>query len=142
MTDPSRSGETDAAGTTSHRPDPVPIDTPDTAPTAPAQPPSAPVAPAAGPSPTRPAVPGTRTGRLWIGLIVAAVVFVLLLVFIVQNSGTVEINFMGMHGHMSLAVALLLATASGMLLVAIPGTGRIMQLRRRLRRRTRPNRQP
>jgi uncharacterized integral membrane protein len=140
MTDPSTFGETDNARTTPHRPDPVdtaPTDAPDTAPAVPAPPASAP-----GPGPTRPAVPGTRTGQLWVGLIVAAVVFILLLVFIVQNSGTVQISFMGMHGHLSLAVALLLATASGMLLVAIPGTGRIMQLRRRLRRRTRPNRQP
>lgn len=129
-------------GTTADQPsrpgDPTPAAIRDGSPAAPATaPPTAP--PTSAPAPGRDAaqrgVPRTRTGSLWVGLIAAAAVFILLLVFILQNSHTVEINFMGMHGHLSLAVALLLATASGMLLVAIPGTVRIMQLRRGIRRR-------
>jgi uncharacterized integral membrane protein len=95
------------------------------------------------PQPPAPVQPGltqrgrvrrTRVGSIWIGLIAAAVVLILLLVFVLQNSRTVSIHFLGLNGHLSLAVALLLAAVAGLLLVAIPGTARIMQLRRSLKR--------
>lgn len=75
----------------------------------------------------------SRVGGLWIGLIVAAAVFALLLIFILQNGQRVEISFFGAEGAMPLGVALLLATIGGALLVAIPGSIRIAQLRRMLR---------
>jgi uncharacterized integral membrane protein len=56
------------------------------------------------------------------------------LIFIAQNSRTVTIHYLGFEGQASLAVALLLAAVAGLLLVAIPGTARIMQLRRALKR--------
>jgi uncharacterized integral membrane protein len=62
------------------------------------------------------------------------VVLILLLVFVLQNSRTVAIHFLGLSGHLSLAVALLLAAVLGVLLVAIPGTARIIQLRRSVKR--------
>ncbi|PZS12881.1 MAG: DUF1049 domain-containing protein [Pseudonocardiales bacterium] len=77
-------------------------------------------------------VPGSA---LWVGLIAAAVLLILLLIFIAQNSRTVTIHDLGLHGHRSLALALLLAVVTGVLLVAIPGTARIVQLRRAARRR-------
>lgn len=40
----------------------------------------------------------------------------------------------GAHTHLPLGVALLLAAVCGVLLVAIPGTGRILQLRVTARR--------
>jgi len=80
------------------------------------------------------AVRRSRFGALWISSILAAVVLVLLLVFIIQNSAKVDISFLGAHGHLPLGVALLLSAVSGLLLVAIPGTGRILQLRRQVRR--------
>jgi uncharacterized integral membrane protein len=76
----------------------------------------------------------TRTGGLWVGLVSAAVVLILLLIFILQNSRNVTIRFFGFHGELSLAVALLLSAVCGVLLVAIPGTGRILQLRRAVKR--------
>lgn len=79
-------------------------------------------------------VRGSRFGGLWIGLIVAALVLVLLLVFIVQNSQSVRIDFFGWSGHLSVAVAILLGVAAGALLVALPGTVRILQLRRQVRK--------
>ena len=110
----------------------------DAAPAAPADP----TAPAA-PEPDLSAPPATagstplrrsRFGVLWISSILAALVLILLLVFIIQNSAKVDISFLGAHGHLPLGVALLLSAVSGLLLVAIPGTGRILQLRRQVRR--------
>lgn len=76
----------------------------------------------------------TRFSGLWISLILAALVLILLLVFILENSSRVDIAFFGFHGHLPLGVALLLAAVSGMLLLALPGTGRIIQLRRQVQR--------
>lgn len=76
----------------------------------------------------------TRFSGLWVGLTAAAVVLLVLLVFIIENSQSVQISFFGAHGHLSLGVALLLAAIAGVLLVAVPGYGRILQLRRALRK--------
>lgn len=76
----------------------------------------------------------TRMSAWWVGLIVAAVLLVALLIFIGQNSQTVTIHYLGLEGDASLAVMLLLAAVSGVLLVAIPGTVRILQLRRALKK--------
>jgi uncharacterized integral membrane protein len=76
----------------------------------------------------------TRVSGVWVGLISAAIVLILFLVFILQNSQTVTIHFLGANGHLSFAVALLFAAVCGLLLVAIPGTIRIVQLRRALRK--------
>lgn len=96
-------------------------------------------APEPQPLPPEPAdesvkVQSSRFGGLWIGLIVAAVLLVLLLIFIVQNAQSVRIEFFGWSGHASVAVAILLGVAAGALLVALPGTVRIMQLRRQVRK--------
>jgi uncharacterized integral membrane protein len=72
----------------------------------------------------------TRTGGLYLGLILSAVVLVFLLVFILQNLEPVRIEFLGLAGQLPTGVALLLAAIAGLLLVAIPGGLRILQLRR------------
>ncbi|NMH92935.1 LapA family protein [Pseudonocardia bannensis] len=76
----------------------------------------------------------TRVSGLWVGLILSALVLLLLLIFILQNLGPVQVNFLGATGTLPTGVALLLAAIAGVLLVAIPGTGRIIQLRRAARR--------
>jgi uncharacterized integral membrane protein len=76
----------------------------------------------------------TRASALWVGLIVAALLLIALLIFIVQNSKAVTIHYLGFHGRISLAIALLLAAVAGLLLVAVPGTARIVQLRRALKK--------
>ncbi len=78
----------------------------------------------------------TRFSGMWVGITAAAVVLLVLLVFIIENGQRVDISFFGAHGHLSLGVALLLAAIAGVLLVAVPGYGRILQLRRALRRTT------
>ena len=76
----------------------------------------------------------TRAGGVWVALAVSAVVLILLLIFILENGQRADIGFFGAHGHLPLGVALLLAAILGVLLVVIPGTGRIIQLRMLARR--------
>jgi uncharacterized integral membrane protein len=76
----------------------------------------------------------SRTGGVLVGMIVAAIVFVLLLIFILQNTANVTIHFFGITGRLPIAVALLLAAICGLLLVAIPGAVRIAQLRKSVKR--------
>src|SRR6185369_14041586 len=110
--------------------------------TAPGQapPPAAPPT-AARPAPSRP-VP-SRVGATWVAAIGFAVVLLLLLIFVLQNNQKVEVSFFGAHGNTPMGVALLLAAVFGILLVAIPGSVRILQLRWRDRRNRRAaRRQP
>jgi len=79
----------------------------------------------------------TRTGNIHAGLIIAAVLLVLLVVFLAQNAHTVNISFLGAHLHVSLAVALLAAAIAGALIVGVAGTARITQLRLHTRRASR-----
>jgi uncharacterized integral membrane protein len=72
----------------------------------------------------------TRLGGMWMALVSGAVVLVLLLVFILQNSQRIEVHLYGAHWNAPVGVALLMAAALGLLLVVIPGAGRILQLRR------------
>jgi uncharacterized integral membrane protein len=99
----------------------------------------APAEPATARGPTRsgtatPAIQRSRTGGLWVGLVLSALVLLLLLVFILQNGRPVQISFFTLEGALPLGVALLLAAIAGILLVAIPGSLRILQLRRAARR--------
>jgi uncharacterized integral membrane protein len=93
---------------------------------------------AAGPATAAPVRPHkvhrTRIGGTWVGFGVAAIVLLLLLIFILENGKSVDIGYFGAHGHLPLGIALLLAAVAGALLVLIPGTGRIIQLRRMARR--------
>jgi uncharacterized integral membrane protein len=92
----------------------------------------------AEPVPRAPVVPRSRTGGLWTGLILSALVLLFLLIFILQNNVPVQITFLGASGTLPTGVALLLAAIAGLLLVAIPGALRILQLRRAARRGPRP----
>jgi len=74
----------------------------------------------------------TRAGGMWVATVASALLLVVMLIFIVQNSDSVTLRFLGWDGRLPLAVALLLAAVIGVLLVAVPGTVRIWQLRRAL----------
>jgi uncharacterized integral membrane protein len=71
----------------------------------------------------------TRTGGVWVAAALFALILLLLLIFILENGQRVAISYLGAHGHLPLGVALLLAAVIGVLLVVIPGTRRIIQLR-------------
>jgi uncharacterized integral membrane protein len=102
----------------------------------PPPPPSSPGADGAEPTePTRPPEPPPKAGRsrvggAWVGLLLGAVVLILLLVFVLQNGQKVDVSFIGAESRLPLGVALLLAAVAGALIVAVPGTARILQLRR------------
>jgi uncharacterized integral membrane protein len=76
----------------------------------------------------------TRSGALWFGLIAAAVILIALLIFVLQNLEDVTVHYLGFSGRVPLGVSLLLAAIAGLLLVSIPGSVRILQLRRALRK--------
>jgi uncharacterized integral membrane protein len=76
----------------------------------------------------------TRIGTAWVALIAAALMAVLLIVFLVQNTRSTEISFLWMTTNTPLAVALLIAAVGSILLTLIIGTARITQLRRLVRK--------
>jgi uncharacterized integral membrane protein len=80
-------------------------------------------------------MPRTRTGATWFGICVAAVLLVVLIVFMLQNTRSVEVNFFGMHGNLPLAMALLIAAVGAAIVTMVVGAARITQLRRLSRRR-------
>ncbi|MGD0560246.1 MAG: lipopolysaccharide assembly protein LapA domain-containing protein [Streptosporangiaceae bacterium] len=110
-------------------------------PVAPETPETTAVPETAAPETVAPApVTETRRSRIsaaWTAGIIFTVVLLLLLIFILQNSRSVEISYLGAHGHLPLGVALLLAAVLGVLLIALPGGARILELRTAARRHRR-----
>lgn len=88
--------------------------------------------PAQVPEPVRPG--RTRAASVYLYAVVTAVLAIALIDFIVQNNRRVSVKFLGLNGHTSEALTLLIAAVAGALLVAAPGTVRVLQLRARLRR--------
>ncbi|WP_448625307.1 LapA family protein [Geodermatophilus sp. URMC 64] len=78
---------------------------------------------------------GTRTGRLWVAACAAALITVALIIFMVQNTHTVVVSFLGLTGSTSLALMLLIAAVGGTLLTLLLGSARIIQLRHAVRKR-------
>jgi uncharacterized integral membrane protein len=72
----------------------------------------------------------SKLGGTWTLLAVGTVLLVLLLVFILMNTHHVQVDLYGAHVSAPLGTALVLAAALGILLVLVPGGGRILQLRR------------
>jgi uncharacterized integral membrane protein len=65
------------------------------------------------------------------------VLLILLIVFMLQNSGKVALHFLGLSGTVPLGLALLIAAVGGGVLVGIAGVARVTQLRRFARRTSR-----
>ncbi|OIJ27097.1 LapA family protein [Nocardioides luteus] len=72
----------------------------------------------------------------------ALVLLILLVVFMLQNSSKVEVQFLGADGNIPLGLALLIAAVGGGVLVAIAGIARITQLRISVRRSNRTTPSP
>jgi uncharacterized integral membrane protein len=90
-------------------------------------------APATGNSRGKPAKPKrgprqTLAGRVWIAIAVAVVLLVLVIIFIAENTRSITINFVGLHGHISEALALLIAVIVGVVITLLVGSTRILQL--------------
>jgi uncharacterized integral membrane protein len=79
-------------------------------------------------------MPHTRTGAAWFGICAAALLSVVLIVFMLQNTRSVRVDFLWMDGSLPLALALLMAAVGAALLTMVVGAARITQLRRLSRR--------
>lgn len=76
----------------------------------------------------------TRASAAWVATGVALLLLILLIVFILQNSGNVEVQLLGMSATIPLGIALLIAAVGGGVVVAIAGVARVTQLRMHARR--------
>lgn len=77
---------------------------------------------------------GGKLGSAWIGLVLGAIVTILLLVFIVQNIESVDVQYFGWAFAFPLGVLVLLAAIAGALIMAMFAGYRILQLRMRARK--------
>jgi uncharacterized integral membrane protein len=84
-----------------------------------------------------PAPRPTRAGRAWVGLAIAAVLLIVLIVFLAENEHQVEISFLGASLSLPLGVALLAAAVCGSVVTLLVGGTRMVQLRREVRRERR-----
>jgi uncharacterized integral membrane protein len=104
------------------------------APTPAAEPPTVTTTPSAKPSTPESAVKFTRAAALWSAMIGGFVILILLLVFILQNTGSTTIHLFAWEWNLPVGVAILLAAVCGGLLTVAAGTTRIIQLRRAAKR--------
>ena len=101
---------------------------------APAGPSGAAAEPAPGSSPSgreplpKKAPRQTLAGRVWVAIVCAVILLVLLIIFIAENTHRITISFVGLHGHISEALALLIAAAVGIVITLLVGSTRILQL--------------
>ncbi len=72
----------------------------------------------------------SRVGITWIALIVAAILGIILLIFIIQNSEDANVELLFWNFSLPLGVTILLSVIAGALVMALVGGVRIMQLRR------------
>jgi uncharacterized integral membrane protein len=79
-------------------------------------------------------VPRTRMGAIWVGVWAGVAALILLIIFVGQNTASVEINFLWMSGRIPLALALLIAGVCGAIIAMAVAAARIVQLRRHVRR--------
>jgi uncharacterized integral membrane protein len=80
--------------------------------------------------PPESAVKYTRAASLWSSLTMGFLILIVLLIFITQNTTSVQLAFLNWRGSLPLGVAILLAAVGGGLITVLAGTARIYQLRR------------
>lgn len=76
----------------------------------------------------------TRTRAAWVGLIVGAVITLMLLVFILQNLDSQNIDLFFWTVNLPLGVSLLIAAILGAVITAIVGSLRMLQVRRAMKK--------
>ncbi|MFZ2175503.1 MAG: lipopolysaccharide assembly protein LapA domain-containing protein [Rhodococcus sp. (in: high G+C Gram-positive bacteria)] len=79
----------------------------------------------------------TRAGATWTGLVIGIIVLILLLVFILQNLGSVTLQMFGWDFTLPLGVTILIAAIAGAVIMALAGGVRIIQIRRAANRQRR-----
>ncbi len=89
--------------------------------------------------PPKSAVGFTKTAAAWWALIVGIFLLIILLVFIGQNTDSVDVRFLGWTWQAPKGIAFLVAAIGGALITILTGTARMVQLRlaakRNLRKR-------
>ncbi len=76
----------------------------------------------------------TRASAAWAATAVALLLLIMLIVFMLQNTARVEVQYLGLSGSLPLGMALLIAAVGGGVVVAIAGIARVTQLRMNARR--------
>ncbi|MBY8856193.1 lipopolysaccharide assembly protein LapA domain-containing protein [Nocardia sp. CA2R105] len=76
----------------------------------------------------------TRAGATWVSLVAAAIIGIILLVFILQNLNQVKVTLFFWSFSLPLGVTILLSLIAGSLVMGLAGGWRIMQLRRAAKR--------
>ncbi|WP_194861786.1 lipopolysaccharide assembly LapA domain-containing protein [Dietzia sp. SYD-A1] len=87
-----------------------------------------------GPDVGLPDVSAGRLGSAWVGLVLGALVTILLLVFVAQNTTSTDVRYLGLEFSLPLGVLILFAAIAGALIMALFAGFRILQLRMRARR--------
>ena len=97
---------------------------------------TAPVQPTSvAPTPAQPTkVKGSIAASTWIALIIGFLLLILLLVFILQNQQSVELNIFAWSGAFPAGIAFLLFAIGGALFMALIGGWRMLELRRQFKR--------
>jgi uncharacterized integral membrane protein len=98
--------------------------------------------PTSGPDPIpespRPATTGkqlrTRAGYTWVGLVAAALIGVITLIFILQNLDKEQVTLFFWSFSLPLGITVLLSVIAGALVMGLVGGWRILQLRRAAKR--------
>jgi uncharacterized integral membrane protein len=98
-------------------------------PSGPSRDPSDPIVVPDAPRPRR-----TRISGAWLGVCTATAALLVLIVFMLQNTRSVEVSFLWMHGIVPLALALLTAGVAVAIVAIAFGQARISQLGRAARR--------
>lgn len=76
----------------------------------------------------------TRTRATFMGLVIGALITILLLIFILQNMDSQQIDIFAWEVNLPLGVSLLIAAIAGALIVALIGGLRMMQMNRALKK--------
>lgn len=122
---------------TSHAesPEPEPERTEDVAPPSPTGPKTVEPTGSTTVEPTgRKTVAKTRTGQTWVGLIVAALIGIVVLIFILQNLEEQRVDLFFWDFSLPVGIMVLLSVIAGALVMALVGGMRIFQLRRAVKR--------
>lgn len=82
----------------------------------------------------RKTVAKTRTGQTWVGLIVAALIGIVVLIFILQNLEEQRVDLFFWDFSLPVGIMVLLSVIAGALVMALVGGVRIFQLRRAAKR--------
>lgn len=77
---------------------------------------------------------GGKLGSAWVILVLGALVTILVLIFIVQNTGATAVSYLWVQFSLPLGVLILFAAIAGALIMALFAGFRILQLRMRARK--------